>query len=58
MMHIHTLLSVSGRDREKEREIEREREAIIPHGSDSPTRMNLLMTTFIQIRLIVIMVNN
>lgn len=56
MMHIHTLLSVSGRDREKE--IEREREAIIPHGSDSPTRMNLLMTTFIQIRLIVIMVNN
>lgn len=50
IMRIHTLPSVRGRDGE--------REAITPHGSDSPTRMNLLMTTFIQIRLIVIMVNN
>lgn len=45
-------ISVSGRDGE------RERETIIPHSSDSLTRMNPLMTTFIQIRLIVIMVNN
>lgn len=39
-------------------EWERWRETIIPHSSDSLTRMNPLMTTFIQIRLIVIMVNN
>lgn len=39
-------------------EWERLRETIIPHSSYSLTRMNPLMTTFIQIRLIVIMVNN
>lgn len=48
--HPHPALCVSGRDGE--------RATIIPHGSDSLTRMNPLMTTFIQIRLIVIMVNN
>lgn len=44
--------SPSGRDEEAERP------SSPPTASDSAARMNPLMTTFIQIRLIVIMVNN